>query len=68
VTTPSKASLRSQIEATRGKKRWGHFSQQAPSVENVSSTLPNPSATTTKKYRISDFKNFGISFTISKTS
>jgi hypothetical protein len=68
VTIPSKASLRSQIEATRGKKRWGDFSQQAPSVKNVSSILPNSSATTTKKYRISNSKNFGISFTISKTS
>jgi hypothetical protein len=37
------------MEASCGKKRWGHSCQQAPSVENVSSILPNPSATATKK-------------------
>jgi hypothetical protein len=68
VTTPSKASWRSLLEATRSKKRWGDTCQQAPSFENVSSILSNPSATATKKHRISDSKNFGISLAISKAS
>jgi hypothetical protein len=68
VTTPSKA---------QGERRWRQFAikkdgvtfvNKPPSVENASFILPNPPATATKKYRIFNSKNFGISLAISKTS
>jgi hypothetical protein len=49
------------------KKRWSYFCQQPPSVENVSSILPNPPATATKKHQVSDSKDFDISAAILKT-
>jgi hypothetical protein len=56
------------METIRGKKRWGHFCQHTPSVENAASILPSPPATTTEKQRIPNSKNFGISVASSQTS
>jgi hypothetical protein len=65
---PVKSPRRAQIETIRGKKRWGHFCQHTPSVENVASILPSPPATAIKKERIPNSKNVGISVASSQTS